>query len=292
MSGAISNVTQTGSAGPDTTRPATLTVNLARFGVFRAPVHRAGTRAVDPLILDLSSVEPGCRLQLLNLSANPNATWSDHGQELPSTRAQHLEGGRCQLIYGDPLMARLGLAPGDIFLLRQVDGAGNASDAVKVALSQTRGVELTHGWIPPGGTPRDHFEADAIPPLSSSRFVPAGDSRAPVALVDRLTLASGTAPGTATLSGVRAFEPGVTVTVHNERTNERARAVVDENQTLSVDIAAQTGDPLHVTAVDHNGHAVDLGVVRLSPPAASVPATPGAGFALQALFDRELTIFL
>lgn len=96
---------------------------------------RAGGR--DPVYLELNNVEVGTTIQMLNLSANPGASWSDAKAvvELPLT-GRDIANRQASAYLSAEQMDKLGLQPGHMIQLRAVDTANpaNVSPAVTTEL--------------------------------------------------------------------------------------------------------------------------------------------------------------
>jgi hypothetical protein len=255
----------------DDTQPPKLVIESARYGDFTIrPPNRAPVR-VDPFELRLAGVEAGCKLQVLNLSDNPAATWAKDATELPSNTLRAGPDGRYCAIYSNAEAKKAGIMPGDVIEIRQVDEAGNASEPTRVAMnqrvgpSQVRvsandqyGVQLNNGT---------HYE-----------FRPYPDARGPKALPERMKI-EGTKEGEGMLTGDRALEPYGKVVVTNRRTLKAFEAPVDEAGKLALTFEAQVGDLLAITAYDTNGNSTSLGEARYAP--ACVKGGPAAQVALQ-----------
>ncbi|MBX7096888.1 MAG: hypothetical protein K1X89_04165 [Myxococcaceae bacterium] len=97
--------------------------------------QRPGGR--DPVYLELSNVEVGTTIQLLNLSANPGASWNDAKAvvELPLT-GRDIANRQASAFLNAEQMDKLGLQPGHMIQLRAVDTANpaNVSPAVTTEL--------------------------------------------------------------------------------------------------------------------------------------------------------------
>jgi hypothetical protein len=123
----------------DTTPPPAPTVIEARAFVRTSPLARVVERGSAVLrradaacvYLELGNVELGTSLQLLNLSARPDARWDDGQPPIAlevtgrDPRQRH-----AALFVDEEACGRLDLRAGDVLQLRAVDRAGNASPAV------------------------------------------------------------------------------------------------------------------------------------------------------------------
>ena len=256
MPSIVDSIPQTGChPAADTTAPPQLTV---RFAAYADVV--ASTR-VDPFFLHLSNVEPGTRLEFLNLSENPAAEWGCHAIQLPVDTANQPNGlvhGTMNMAFGEEECTKLGVQPGDVLLLRQVDAAGNASATTLVRMNLGSRYNLdTRG--------ADQYIAVGTP-LGPNYLTVSDrpDARAPTAVPCNMSITSCTA-NEAKLSGRKAFEPDATVSVQNQRTGEIRSAKVDDNGAFELPFNANVGDPLAITVTDRSGSRLDLGVTRYAP---------------------------
>jgi hypothetical protein len=240
----------------DTTQPPKLVVEYAAFGDLIAQPNN--TRR-DPLVLRFMGMEPGCKLEFMNISEKPNCTWASDAKALTGPIDRCLHDGKLGVLFATDEAKKLGIQPGDIFEVRQVDASGNASEPTRIKL-----VQQNINWTNFDTRPNAIVGAVNFTPGWNYYLQAYGDARAPVVLNKHMQIKA-TEAGKAVLTGDRAMEPGVTVVVHNERTIKDFSAVVDDAGKLVVNFEAQVGDPLHVSARDHNGNSVDLGVFPYAP---------------------------
>lgn len=248
----ISSIQQTSTdCMKDTTPPSKLGVT-AYFGDMRL------SHTIDPLYLEFRGVEPGAKIELINLSANPAAVWSE-AKSLGANTMLAQADGSYRLALGNVEAKALGISPGDVLEFRQVDAAGNASSSTMIAMKQRtssnhgsglqvapdeqRGVNLPRAWM---------------------QYVPYIDGRAPTALPARMKISAGQGEQ-GVLTGDRAIEPYAEVTVTNRRTLRSYQGKVSEAGALSVTFDAKVGDPLEITVTDHNGVKTNLGVAPYAP---------------------------
>ncbi|MBI5493859.1 MAG: hypothetical protein HY904_02465 [Deltaproteobacteria bacterium] len=93
------------------------------------PGVSAGRR--DPLYLELGNVEMGTRLEVVNLSKDPGASFGRDKLTLDFTGRD--VGNRQAAVYlTTEQMEQMGIKPGDVLGLRAVDQAGNASGVINV----------------------------------------------------------------------------------------------------------------------------------------------------------------
>lgn len=242
--------------------PAQLEVSFSGFGDL-IRIQNSSTRGGDPLILMLGKVEPGCELQILNISKQPDAEWSDKSSitKLPVDTMKPLGDGRFGLVFGNKQAEAVGVRPGDVFEIRQVDSNGNASPPTSVALQQKNRVDLrlaSYGTLEVQGVAVDAFRNETV------RLRPYPDGAAPMVLTGLLQIES-TAEGKGRLSGRKAIEPGATVFVHNEATHETFSGSVGADRRFAVDFTAKAGAPIHLWVTDHNGVTTDLGLTTYAP---------------------------
>ena len=255
----------------DTTPPPKLAVEYAAYGDLIDQPQRTSR---DPFVLRLSGFEPGCKLEFMNLSDKPNATWACDAKSLTGPVNQCLHDGKLGVLFSNDEAKKVGILPGDIFEVRQVDPSGNTSEAVRIKLAQK-----DVGWTMFDGRPNVVVGAVSFTPGVNYYLRAYGDGRAPVVLNKHMQIKA-TEAGKAVLTGDRALEPGARVNIHNERTLKDFAAVVDDAGKLVLNFEADVGDQLHASAYDHNGNFVDLGLFPYAP--SCVKAGPLAQDQLQA----------
>lgn len=123
----------------DTTSPPTPTIHRSRAfergtadATVVAATGRAPTGAVrDPAYFELHNVEPGTKIQLVNISKRPDASFEDkeHIAELALT-GRDVTNRQAAFYLTEDQMNAIDLKPGDMYRLRAVDAAGNASEVV------------------------------------------------------------------------------------------------------------------------------------------------------------------
>lgn len=253
----------------DTEAPKQLGVSLAKFGDVLRPVPATGsfTRAGDPLVLMLTNVEPGCRLEVLNLSKNPEAEWSDEGGKntVPGSTLKALGDGRYGVVMGNDAAKKLGVDPGDVFEIRQVDAAGNPSEPTRIKLEQKTQINVQNLGSAYGKV--DLIDVPALPMAGSARIRPYADAAAPTVLTKNVRIDASSADK-GVLRGTKAIEPGATVSLHNEATQKTFSVVVGEDRKFELPFDAKIGHPLHLWVTDHNGNKTDLGITNFAPSCA------------------------
>lgn len=266
-----SSINQTSTAClADTDAPLQLGVALAKFGdVMRRPnpTSTGWVRAVDPLVLMLTNVEPGCRLEVLNLSKNPEAEWSDAGEirSVPGSTAKALGDGRYGILMGNDAAKKMGVDPGDVFEIRQVDAAGNASEPSRIKLEQRTTVDANNLGSAYGQV--DMIETPNLPTAGRVQIRPYADAHGPTVLTKNVSISADSADK-GVIRGKKAIEPGATVFVHNEATNKTFSVVVGEDRKFELPFEAKIGHPLHLWVNDHNGTRTDLGLTNFAPACA------------------------
>lgn len=258
----------TAECSKDTTPPPTPQIAMAyaferaaKDATFRRHPPAAPPRParVDPVYLELNEIEPGTKLQLINLSKDPAATFKDDAVELSYTGRSVFE--RTGAVYlTERKLKALDLRPGDAFALRAVDEAGNVSDA------EARGLLDPDGWayglideprkngavVTTRGAPISALDGEDQRKEILAKAV--ADGRPPVVLDERITFKDGT-HGAATLHGDRALEPGAQLEVVNLRTSESYSGQVDgATGALSISLAnMRAGDPIVLRPTDARG---------------------------------------
>lgn len=133
------NGTQNTCAPKDTTPPPTPSVHRSRA------FERASDRArwvntnpsgpapgrPDPAYFELHNVEAGTKIQLINISKNPEASFDKKEDivELPLT-GRDVQNRQAAVYLTQEQLDKIDLKGGDIYRLRVVDAAGNASESV------------------------------------------------------------------------------------------------------------------------------------------------------------------
>ena len=240
----------------DTTVPPKPTVDWAGYGdlnLYQNGGHR------DPFALYLGNIEPGCRVEFLNLSDKPDATWEADAKGFGGSTKRCLHDGKYALTYSNAEAKKLGIEPGDVIWIRQVDDSGNASEPTELAMRQ----QSITNWFQLDGRPRDEFGA-SVPVNTYLQLNAYGDNRKPNAIAKNLKI-EGTEVGKGTLTCTRGVEPYCTVTVRNERLLKDFAAKADGCGRFTLAFEAQVGDPLHLTASDLNGNPSDLGLITYAP---------------------------
>lgn len=254
----------------DNDPPKQLGVSLAKFGdVMRRPhpTSSSWVRTVDPLVLMFQNVEPGCRIEVLNLSKNPEAEWTDGDgiSKLPGNTLKALGDGRYGVVMGNDAAKKLGVDPGDVFEVRQVDASGNASVPTRIKLEQHATLPVNN--LGSGYGTVDIIDAPNFPAAGPAQIRPYADGFAPKVLTKNVSIVADSADK-GVLRGTKAIEPGATVFVHNEATNKTFQAVVGEDRKFEVPFEAKIGHPLHLWVNDHNGTRTDLGLTHFAPSCA------------------------
>lgn len=195
--------TQNTDCGPrDVTAPPTPTVHRMRAferGSDRASIVRnrpAGRRVFggDPTYIELRNVEPGTKIQLINLSKKPDGSFEDEDAivELKLT-GRDVRGRQAAFYLTDAQMEAIDLKPGDILRLRAVDAAGNTSAEVTNELEpddwgnqNVRDVE-NGSWVTSRGTTESMLDGEGVRKNVIIKTV--NDGRAPLLLEDKLSFA-------------------------------------------------------------------------------------------------------
>lgn len=133
------NGTQNTCAPRDTTPPPTPTIHRSRAferGSDRATVVNSNPtpisgRRPDPAYFELHNVEPGTTVQLVNISKKPDASFDNKDDivEMKLT-GRDVQNRQAAFYLTEDQLNAIDLKGGDIYRLRVVDAAGNASESV------------------------------------------------------------------------------------------------------------------------------------------------------------------
>ena len=103
----------------------------ARIGPANMRPGRGRAPKKDPVYIELHDVEPAAKVEIINLSRNPRASFkSDKDVQELTITGRDLGERQAAIYLSDEQMQELDLKAGDRFALRLVDGAGNPSDQV------------------------------------------------------------------------------------------------------------------------------------------------------------------
>lgn len=254
-----------GNCAPDSTPPpdpqivrAMAFERASKRGTFTPypppPAPLPARRYSDPVYIELNNVEPGTRFRLLNTSKNPNGTFAKNGVVLEAT-GRDVANRAASIYLTEAQMKKIDLRPGDTFSLQALDEAGNAS------ANPAHGQLDYYTWAT--GTVQDTIDRKPLTTRGTQlsaldgegarkdlivREVP--DGRAPLVLMDRVTLKAGT-NGAATLIANGAMEPGASLTVTNLRTSEQYAGSVAQDGTMSIELSNMAaGDPILLQPLD------------------------------------------
>lgn len=250
----------------DVTIPKPVRVRVAEFGDL---VVGSSSNRRDPLVLQLSDVEAGCKLQVLNKSVAPNAQWDKAAQDLPGSTLKHLPNGQYNLVLTNELTEKLNIKPGDVFELRQVDASGNASAPTVVALKQVNGRRVNVGFD--GVT--DTF--DGSKPVGPHTVVEYADGRPAGAAPEAMRFIP-TANGDGfVFSGQNAAEPFskiyVNELVNGNYTGKSYEVPVGNDGSFQKTLPLLDGQQVNVTIYDHNVNGSELGRLTVTSDYDSTP---------------------
>lgn len=80
---------------------------------------------VDPLLIEMKNTVPGATLEILVVN-DPKKTWDNARTEVKTIKVPLVDlGATQQLALSDAKVKELGINPGDVFEIRQVDTNGN-----------------------------------------------------------------------------------------------------------------------------------------------------------------------
>lgn len=213
----------------------------------------SGTR--DPLYIELGNVELGTRIELINLSANPAANFDKNNTITLELTGRDVTNRVGAVYVTQEQMEKLGLQPGDMYMLRAVDRAGNASEAVQGELQPN---EWTTGEVIEGGRltgirgrSLSALDGEGVRKNLVAKAV--NDTRPPLLLEDRVTLETNS-DNIVQMVFDRALEPNATVRVVNTRDGTTFTGTVDAEGQLKVALKGVVdGDPLVLSVTDNNG---------------------------------------
>lgn len=217
-------------------------------------------RPTDPAYIELGNVEQGTYLQVLNLSKNPDAQWSNpedlqtlrfSGRELPTRQGS---------VYLSPeKLKQLDIQAGDQLVIRAVDRNGNVSESTNLHLEPNGYAQSGYGLYDPsgrrvgGGAQISGLDGDGK--RREFLALAVNDSRVPVLKLNRFQLEVSEATGQGTLKVQRGVEPNASITIVNSRTGEQWRGTAGWDGKVELPINVKNGDPLTMTVTDEEGRA-------------------------------------
>lgn len=213
----------------------------------------AGTR--DPVYIELGNVELGSHIELINLSANPHASFDKESTIKLELTGRDPASRRGSVYLNNEQMEKLGLKPGDMYALRAVDRAGNASEAVTGELQPNEWARqdvIEDGrWVGVRGVQVNALDGEGERKALIAKAV--NDARPPMIAEAHVSIKTKDNGHTAMVFD-RAIEPGASVTVLNTRDGNTFRGQVEADGSLTIPLKALTdGDPLLVSVRDNNG---------------------------------------
>ncbi len=208
----------------------------------------------DPVYIELRNVELGSSIEMINLSANPRAEFSKENTiklELTGREARAREGA---VYLSQAQMEKLGLKPGDMYQLRAVDAAGNASAPVSGELQPNEWANADviedNRFIGVRGSELRALDGEGQRKAIVAKAV--NDARPPMVQADHVSIET-KGNGHTEMVFDRAIEPGAHVSVLNTRDGKSVAGVVDEKGQLSLALKGlNDGDPLLVSVRDNN----------------------------------------
>lgn len=261
----------------------------------------AAGRGGDPAYIELSNVELGASIELVNLSKKPDADFACDKVTLPVTGTD-VGSRRVGIMLTQDQMGQLDLKPGDVFALRAVDAAGNASPAVTGAIEPHRvGVANFDGpWAGlPTSRVMDTWERSTQLPVlgpdgttSTMTVHEVDDGRPPALLTEHLSFAANP-DGTVALKGDRALEPGATLNMEwtapgNPTPQSKTIGTTDAKGQIVCNLGKLApGAKISITPRDRDGEVgkqVDL--VYEPGPCAGEPSAPVAPGGFQFPSDK------
>jgi len=225
--------------------------------------NSAGRR--DPAYFELGNVEAGTTIEMVNLSADPEASFEKNKVALTVT-GRDIKGQRAGIYLTKEQMDGINLKPGDMVQLRAVDPSGNPSESVTTELlanewanGRNRVQErVDNSWVTSRGGSVNFLDGENQTKAKLLKSVQ--DNRPPLFKEASLRLdTESSADGKTTgvrLRGERAIEPNSRVEIFNSRTGKLVTAQVGENQKLDVALPGLAeGDTLILSPFDNNGLA-------------------------------------
>lgn len=221
----------------------------------------AGTR--DPVYIELGNVELGTQIEIINLSANPHAAFDKESTIKLELTGRDPAQRRGSVYLNNDQMTKLGLKPGDMYALRAVDRAGNASEPVTGELRPNEwanGDVIEDGnWAMVRGMQLSALDGEGERKMLVAKAV--NDARPPM-VDDKHVSIETKENGHTSMIFDRAIEPGANVTVLNTRDGKSYNGRVDENGKLTIPLKGLAdGDPLLVSVRDNNnveGKAIEV----------------------------------
>ncbi len=265
----------------DNTKPPRPTIN---FAIASAGIAPKGAKfypnsppnpprpARDPAYIELANWEPGTKFQILNVSANPKASWSNPDDIItlePTGRNVDARTAAVWVPHAD--MEKLDLDSGNALRLRVIDPDGNFSDAQPTRLQGSGYGQV--GRIQENPKKNTLVAGSMMPVLDGEGTIKnlmlkhAADTTPPVIKYFQAELTLDTdAKGNVTLKSAGCLEDAARVEVMNGRTGANKHANVDGNQNLAVPLSADVkdGDTLYVTVRDNANNAAGQFEVRYS----------------------------
>jgi hypothetical protein len=216
--------------------------------------NRPGAATRDPAYIELGNVEVGTKMELVNLSANPGATFDKKNTITLEVTGRDAKERTASLYIPQKQMDELGLKPGDMYALRAVDNAGNASEPVTGELEPndwaTGRVAEDGNWVG-RGTEVQALDGEAERKRVVAKAV--NDGRPPMTLTDNVSIET-KGNGAKEMVLAKAIEPGARVTIQNSRTGQSVRKTVPDDGMLRVPLkGAEDGDPFVISVRDNNG---------------------------------------
>lgn len=219
----------------------------------------------DPAYIELGNWEPGSKIQLINKSNNPTASFDSPAEVVTlEPTGRDIDARVASVWLTHEQMDQINLDAGDSLLIRVIDADGNASAPVGTRLQGSRYGEP--GAVIDG----DSLQAASRVTLLDGEIRKAlvlrhiADVKAPAVKAFEARLKLETIDNSVTLTGGGLLEEGALVRVMNGRTGETYRAAVDAGQGLAIGLGTGTkdGDTLFVAVNDVNGVAAGKFEVR------------------------------
>lgn len=208
----------------------------------------------DPAYIELNNVEVGTTIQMINLSANPEAVWDKKSNIVDMTlTGRDVQGRKASMYLTAEQMDKINLKPGDMLQLRAVDPQGNASGAVTTELEPD---DWANRRVRDNGVDSLGSSINALDGENTRKNLiikAVNDTRPPQVVENNLKLVADD-KGVVSLQGNMALEPRSTVSVLNQRTGKTFSGNVGDNRILSINLGqVKDGDPIVLTPRDNEG---------------------------------------
>jgi hypothetical protein len=222
----------------------------------------------DPAYLELGNWEPGTKIQIINKTNDPTASFDNAGDVVTlDPTGRDIDQRIASVWLTQKQMDKINLDSGDSIWIRLVDDDGNASPAVKTRLQgsnygQQGRVQENNTLLPASRLRLLDGEAQWKNNMVLKHIA---DSKAPEVKAFEAKLRFETGEnGQVTLIGDGLLEEGARVSVQNGSSGQQFQGVANADQQLRMAFGAavKDGDTLFVTVRDLNNNAAGKFEVR------------------------------